>query len=210
IIFSPDGKTLAISHSATDPSAKTPRRMVKLWDVAKNTTLAELPDWEDVRFVAGGRYLMGQRRNDRQGQILLCDLDTKEDRNVFTYDIPQQVPYGAFSRVHVLGTADSRYLLCCFYDGRVVKLDLPSGKVVAEQKATTKDHRFYSGWALSDDGRFLAGNANTMPPYRVGGNLPEDWQEVPPPEITIWDTSQLIRLETLTGHEGGNNNQMTF
>src|SRR5262249_41018016 len=47
IIFSPDGKTLAISHSATDPSAKTPRRMVKLWDVAKNTTLAELPDWED-------------------------------------------------------------------------------------------------------------------------------------------------------------------
>src|SRR5262249_24492384 len=150
-------KTLAISYSATDPSAKTRRSMVKLWDVAKNKTLAELPDREDVCFVAGGRYLVGQRRKDRQGQILLYDLDTKEDRRVFTYDIPKQVPYGASSWVYVLGTADSRFLWCCFYDGRVVKLELPSGKVVAEQKATTKDHRFYSRWALSGDGRFLAG-----------------------------------------------------
>src|SRR5262249_41964629 len=58
IVFSPDSKTLAISCSATDPSAKTQRRMVKLWDVAKNKTLAELPDRGDVRFVAGGRYLV--------------------------------------------------------------------------------------------------------------------------------------------------------
>src|SRR5262249_52883571 len=151
IIFSPDGKTLAISYSATDPSAKTQRRMVKLWDVAKNKTLAELPDRDGVRFVAGGRYLVGQRRIDNQGQIILYDLDSKEDRRVFTYDMPkqEQVPYGASSRVHLLAAADSRFLLCCFYDGRVVKLDLPSGNVVAEQKATTKDHRFYRNWAFS-------------------------------------------------------------
>jgi WD40 repeat protein len=161
IIFDPDSKTLAISYSTTDPSTKTQRNMVKLWDVAKNKTLAELPNQEDVRFVAGGRYLVGQRRKDRQGQILLYDRVTKEDRRVFTYNIPKQVPYGASSWGHVLGAADSRFLLCCFHDGRVVKLDLPSGKVVAEQKATIKDRGFYSGWSLSDDGRFLAGNVPT-------------------------------------------------
>src|SRR5262249_3903876 len=42
------------------------------------------------------------------------------------------------------------------------------------------------------------------------GNLSEDWEEVPPAEITIWNTSKLIRLETLTGHECGWNDQMTF
>src|SRR5262249_42442735 len=89
IVFSPDGMTLAISYSA-NLSAKTQRRMVKLWDVAKNNTLAELPERDDVRFVAGGRYLVGQRRNDRQGQILLYDLHTKEERSLFTYDIPKQ------------------------------------------------------------------------------------------------------------------------
>src|SRR5262249_22554692 len=200
IVFSPDGKTLAlaISYSAPDPSAKTRRSMVKLWDVAKNQTLAELPnwgcvrfmagsrylDWRDVRFVAGGRYLLGQRRNDRQGQILLYDLDTKEDRNVFTCDIP--LPNFASSEAHVLGAADGRFLLCCFHDGRVVKLDLPSGKVVAEQKATTKDTRSYSDWTLSGDGRFLAGNVRTLLLPRVGfANLPEDWEEARPPEITI-------------------------
>lgn len=206
IIFSPNGKTLAISYWATDPSTKTQRNMVKLWDVAKNQTLAELPNRYDVRFVAGGRYLLGQRfvgqrQKDLQGQVLLYDRDTKGDRRVFTYDASLQV--------HVLGAADSRFLLCCFRDGRVVKLDLPSGNVVAEQKATTNNHGFYNDWALSGDGRFLAGNACTLPPFRVGRNLPEDWEEVPPPEITIWDTSKLIRLETLTGHEGSNN-PMTF
>src|SRR5262249_18343235 len=106
---------------------------------------------------------------------------------------------------------DSRFLLCCFNDGRVVKLDLPSGKIVSEQKATIKDQRFYRDWVLSDDGRFLAGNVYTIPPFRVlGGGLPEDWEEVPPPEIHIWETSKLIRLETLTGHESGQINQMTF
>src|SRR5262249_20753095 len=111
---------------------------------------------------------------------------------------PKRVPFGASSDMHVLGAADSRFLLCSFYDGRVVKLDLPSGKVVAELKATTKGQRFYSHWALSSDGRFLPGNVYTMPPFRQGGNLPEDWQEVPPPEIHIWETSKLMRLETLT------------
>src|SRR5262249_3883498 len=144
------------------------------------------------------------------GQICLYDLETKEDRNVFAYDIPKQVPYGASSHVYVLTAADSRFLLCCFYDGRVIKLELPSGLVVAEQKPTTgKDRGFYNGWVLSSDGRFLAGSTNTWPPYRVGGNLPEDWEEVPPAEFNIWETAKLSRLETLTGHEGGFN-QMTL
>src|SRR5262249_32717157 len=76
----------------------------------------------------------------------------------------------------------------------------------------TKDTRSYSDWTLSGDGRFLAGNVRTLLLPRVGfANLPEDWEEAPPPEITIWDTSQLIRLETLTGHEvTGMDNRMTF
>jgi WD40 repeat protein len=204
VVFSPDGKTLALSCSAPDPSSKKQRNLVKLWDVARNSTLTELADREDIRFVASGHYLVGQRRNDHEGKVCLYDLDTKDDRNVFTYDIPKQVPYGASSHVYLLTAADSRFVLCCFYDGRVFKLELPSGSVVAEQKATTQDdHTFYNAWAVSADGRYLAGSVNTWPPYRVGGNLPEDWQEVPPAKIHIWETAKLTRVETLTGHEGG-------
>src|SRR5262249_16225843 len=94
------------------------------------------------------------------------------------------------------------WLFCCFYDGRVVKRELPSGNIVTEQKAMMEKGRGFSNWALSADGRFLAGSAITWPPVRRGGQLREDWEEVPPPEIHIWDTARLTHLETLTGHEG--------
>src|SRR5262249_44609136 len=154
----------------------TPHNVVKLWNVAKGNTLAELVDRVSAHFVAGGRYLVTQ--TTRPENQHLYDLEANEDCSLFTND-PKQYPY-------IVKSVNSSSLFCCFYDGRIVKRELPSGNIVAEQKAMMEKGRGFSNWALSADGRFLAGSAITQPPVRRGGHFREDWEEVSPPEIHIW------------------------
>jgi thiol-disulfide isomerase/thioredoxin len=205
VVFSPDGKLLAVLYSSASPAGGPRRDMVKLWNLAQAKVVAILADRSDARFAGVGRWLVAQSRRDKGGQVRIYDLETKEDRVLYRYDLPKEVPYGASAWMHLLTSSDNGYASCCFHDGRVVVVELATGKVLAQQEATVKTRSFYNGWALSGDGRLLVGSVNAWPPYRVGGNLLEDWQEVPPAEFHVWDAARLRRLATLTGHIGGFN-----
>ena len=75
---------------------------------------------------------------------------------------------------------DGRSVVCCFSNGRVLVLEVPSGKVLGRHEPPVgkgPPRRFWSS-AQSRDGRLLALGAHTDPPQqRVSGTLPEDWEE---------------------------------
>jgi WD40 repeat protein len=213
IVFSPDGGILAVWYWIGTPGSGTLRHMVKVLDAVKGNVLAVLPDrhW-NIKFAGAGRWLVTQSSLAKQteihkGEIRVYDLTTQPsaDRVLFTYQ-PLAAVYGTDTRVHLFAL-ESHTLLLCFGNGRIVALDLPSGNVVAEQPATTRsdERRSYWCWTLSPNGRFLAGGVYSSTPLnssRQPKNMPEDWEELPHPEIHVWDTARLNRLQTLTDQVG--------
>jgi WD domain, G-beta repeat len=103
---------------------------------------------------------------------------------------------------------DGRSAFCFFDDGEMLRVELPSGKVLArkESPAARDPKRRYLCSAESRDGRLFAAGEHTEPPQRTTAQRMtdtrlEEWAELPPSEIHIWDT-KLRPLATLTGHLG--------
>jgi WD40 repeat protein len=195
VAFAPNGKTLAAWFLVASPDRKEDRTLTKLWSWPEGAVRATLSDEHEVQFLAAGQRLIAQ---GRKGTLLLHTDDNESPRVLLQFDRANR-----WLR-HVRASVDGGSVFCCFDDGQLVKLELPSGKVLVERPAPARpdtNRRFWS-WAQSNDGRLFALSEHTELPHRAAGTLPEEWEEVSPPEIHVWDTTTLRLLATLTGHVG--------
>jgi len=193
-----DGQTLAADLHFWDPSKKSGELRMRLWDLSKGTSRSfpPLPDSKrlfDVHFVGDGHTVLAYHDDNGKKQFVVHDLDKEQANVAFECDA---------SSVTCFVAGDGRSAFCCTNTGRIVKLELPSGKILAEQQATTNFLQAYTCWALSPDGKYLAAGMHTNPPYRHVSGTPEEWEEVQGAELQLWDTAKLTPLEPLTGHRG--------
>jgi WD40 repeat protein len=195
VAFAPDGKSLAVSYWIASPDRTADTFVVKVLDFRDGRLRATLPDRDEPQFFPDSRSLLAR---GIKGNLVLHDLDNQRDQVVLTFASPNR-----WAR-HWRLAADGRSAFCFLNDGQIVSVELPSGKVLAEKQAPAgrDPKRRYSCTAQSRDGHLFAAGEHTEPPQHMSGAQPEDWEEVPPSEIHVWDTRQLRPLATLTGHVG--------
>jgi WD40 repeat protein len=191
VAFTPDDKSLAVSYWATGPEQQHADHPINIWSWPELKLETTLHQRSGAEFPAGSRWLLAHGTG---GKLLLRDLQSGEDRDLLAFDSARKWP----RRANV--AADGRSMLCLFNDGRIVRLDFPTGKPLAEAQATVRNPRYwFNSYALTRDSRLFAITECSEPK----GRMTEDWEEVPPSEIHVWDAVRLRRLDTLTGHVGG-------
>lgn len=104
---------------------------------------------------------------------------------------------------------DDKYILVCSSVGEVWRWD-PSGseplqvrKVGFSPVVGNETSVYVSGFLTNRKAGLFLLTLNGVLPERVSKrHLPEDYDELPPPEIVLWDVNTMERKATLTGHRG--------
>jgi WD40 repeat protein len=194
--FAPDRKSLGVAYSIA--GSDQPWRgsaCVKIWELENSRVRVVIPNRSQPKFLADDRALLME---GRPGNLILRDLEQERDRVLFSFTYPRE--WLRHRRIE----SDGRSVFCYFDDGRMVLLELPSGKVLAQKQSRPgkAELRRVRCTAQSPDGRLFAFSDYTEPRRRVAGTMVEDWEEVPPPEIHVWDALSLEPLVSMTGHIG--------
>jgi WD40 repeat protein len=196
VAFAPDGKSLAVDYSIASPDLTKHTSFIRIFDPTDGRLRTSLPERYRPQFMPANSHLLLARGT--KGNLMLHDLENQRDSVVVTFPYPKRWLRDCHP------AADGRSAFCFFDDGEMVVVELPSGKVLAKQDAPAgrdRKRRYWSS-ARSSDGQLFAAGEHTEPPRRMEGPQLEDWAEVPPSEIRIWDTKRLRPLATLTGHLG--------
>ena len=195
VVFTPDGKSLAADYSISASDHR--RHLTRIWNWRERTVRAELSGRSSPRFMNDSLLLA---QSDK-GELVLRDLASGRDSSLPFYDYPRNW------LMHAQAAADGRSVLCFLNNGRIVVQELPSGKVRVDERdfcAVNSVRKIAWSYAGSRDGQWFAVSGQVaIPPGRVPATtLSEDWEEIAPPEIHVWDAVRLRRLATLTGHVG--------
>src|SRR5262249_2348485 len=143
-------------------------------------------------FIPHSRLLLAS--GDR-GQLIVTDLDSRQDRPLFSYDGTKECLEQAWP------VADGHSVSCHMSANGIVQIDLSSGKILARVLPSAPNNRLASA-AQSRAGDLCAIAEYTEARSRLRETTKEDWEEVPPPQIHVLATSGLGKLATLTGHVG--------
>jgi WD40 repeat protein len=189
IDFTPDGKLMAVAHS------RKPESVVRIWDLATGMPCALMSNRYRPEFLADGRWLLTQ---GIQGDLILRDNELGQESVLWSWKSREQWLHYR----HV--DAEGRTLFCFFLDGASALLELPTGKLLAQRDAPAQrqERRHFYSARRSHDGRLFAVSEYTEPPRRIRSMRDEDLEELPPPEIHVWDATRLRHLDTITGHVG--------
>jgi WD40 repeat protein len=194
LTFAPSNNIVAVSYTFSVPDRQTARERLRLWDWERGAVLDTISDLWGMEFSTDGRALVAHSDRER---IVVRDLVSKNERELFTCD-----PAKDWIRVKE-AFWDDQFVVCATRLGRVTSIDLSSGKLLARKDLEMQNGREVSGAARSPKGRLLGLSTYSQPPRRISGTMPEDWADVPPPEILILDPLTLQPMTTLTGHVGG-------
>ncbi len=211
IRFSPDGNHLCISEFRR---GENDQYFLHVWSESQKRMVLTIPGASSARFSPGSdriaaysqRYLPPEksplRKHSYDGEVTIWDLATGKQQATLRLGVQR-------SGVSELAwLADGRELLIVTGLGELSRWDLKDSKLIG-QAASIADHGDgeqspFRAWAqagCTDRSLYALGVSRNVV-RRSMRNLAEDYDELPPPEIVVWDYRTMRRRATLTGHRG--------
>lgn len=203
--YSPDGKYLLFGDEHRD---KDSVYHVNLWDIAKqkiHLQVIEPAPTESVFSPDGTQLAVSSckwihEKGVYQKRVRIWDLATASQKTELELE-----PDNGWLMAPVW-SRDGRYLFLTSSRGQLIRWDLP-GKEPLAKRQSLDDARHPGGetWPQHVDpasGRCAIGVNGKLPERITRRSLADDYDELPPPEIVIWDLRTLERRATLLGHRG--------
>ncbi|MCS6977486.1 MAG: hypothetical protein NZM31_10830 [Gemmatales bacterium] len=202
--FTPDGKRLMFSsHYRTEPE----EFYLGVWDLAGDKLVLNTPDIFEVpafspdnaQFALSGYLWKGSELLTRRFAKVF-DAQTMQEKASLS------LPAGEGSLVQPVWAPDGKYVIIGSRAGHVWRWD-PTGNepLVAKEALSPEGRGNRDAWPTTWHNRsgLYAILVNGKLPQRVTKRrIPEDYDELPPPQIVIWDVRTMERRLTLTGHRG--------
>jgi WD40 repeat protein len=198
IQLSPDGKDMWISDEHRKWSAHTRENFVQVWDVA-----AKKPRWQ----LAGFSRAAFSPASDRlavstdKGSIKIVNARTGEELAALSLKLDKD------RLVERLWSPDGKYLFLASAQGELCRWEPASHEApvkVASIAAKERQPEHDAGaqhWHRSA-GLYAVGVSGRLPKRITKRNLKDDYAELPPPKIVLWDLHTMRRRVTFTGHQG--------
>jgi WD40 repeat protein len=207
--YSPDGKYLLIEDEHRGKGSEEHQLIV--WDLAAGTAKIRLsgPGPYSGTLSPNGRQLATVRntwlpeKKAYERDVRVWDLGTGRERAALPLNPgPGWVHEPVWS-------ADGRFLYFASYLGRLWRWD-PSGveplasvdSVGPEPAGQRPEREAREQDAHAAAGLFAFGVNGKLPERLTKRNLADDYAELPPAEIVLWDLRTMKRRATLTGHHG--------
>jgi WD40 repeat protein len=195
--LSPDGKDMWIADEHRNWSADTHENFIQVWDLAAKKRRLQLAGFSRAEFSPDSTRLAVSNEkesikilNARTGEVLAA-LALKLDKDWL---------------IERLWSPDGKYLYLASTQGELWRWDPANHDApVKVVSITAKDGQprdaWPQHWQLST-GLYAFGVSGKLPKRITKRNLEDDYAELPPPEIVLWDLRTMRRRDTLTGHQG--------
>jgi WD40 repeat protein len=196
--FSPDGKYVWVSDEHRDRPGKPGEMFLHVWDVAAQKPLLRLPGLSRATFSPDGARFVA---STDKGAIKVLEARTGKELAALTLKLDKGW------LLERLWSQDGKYLFLGSSQGELwrwapggseppLKVEsIPAGPKQPERKAWAQD------WHLGA-GLYAFGVNGELPRRLAKRNLADDYAELPPPEVVLWDLKAMRRQATLTGHHG--------
>jgi WD40 repeat protein len=205
--YSPDGKYVVFQD---EHRGKESKHYLGVWDLSAQKLALKIPGQNQVAvFSPGGTQLAtststwtGQEKTYRKA-VKVWELQTgKEKASV-------SLPTGEGWLSGLTWSADGKYLFLASTAGQLWRWDpagvkpLVKGESIASDRSAKRPARdawnrdVHLGSAL-----YVFAVNGKLPERITRRNLADDYDELPPPEIVLWDLKTMQQRATLTGHRG--------
>jgi dipeptidyl aminopeptidase/acylaminoacyl peptidase len=196
--FSPNGKYVLISEEHRDSTGRTGEVQVHVWDVAAKKALLRVAGSSRAVFSPDGTRLATYtdrghvKVREHPGGKELAALPLKLDRGWIRA---------------LVWSGDGKSLFAGTSQGELWRWEVAGSKppvrvrsLTAQAKQPSRNAR-PQHWHLSA-GLYAFGVNGELPERITGRSLDDDYAELPPPEIVLWDLKAMRRRGTFTGHRG--------
>jgi WD40 repeat protein len=207
IDYSPDGKYVVFRD---EHRGKETDDYLGVWDLANEKLKLKRPGPNQVAVFSPDRKQLATSTttwtpdaNTYKRGVSVWDLQTGKEKAL----VP--LPPGKGWLSGLIWSADGKYLFISSTMGQLWRWELTGARRLAkvesivpdpsakEPERTAWSHAVHLGSAL------YAFGVNAKLPERITRrNLADDYDELPPPEIVLWNLKTMQRRATLTGHRG--------
>lgn len=196
--FSPDGKYVWISDEHRDQSNRSSETSLHIWDVAAEKSRLRLASFSQAAFSPEGTRFAACTG---KGNIKIIETHTAKELAALSLKLD-----GGWIG-EPLWSLDSKYLFLASTQGELwrwepasrdspVKVESIPSEVKQPQRDASPQH-----WHLSA-GLYAFGVNGKLPKRITRRTLKEDYAELPPAEVMLWDLKTMRRRATFTGHHG--------
>jgi WD40 repeat protein len=196
--FSPDGKCVWVSDEHREKSGASGKTYLHVWDVAAKKARLRLAGFSRAEFSPDGSRLAA---STDKGGVKVLDARTGKE----LAELSLKLDKGWLLKR--LWSADGKYLFLGGSQGELWRWEPGGGKppvkvqsIPRETKGPARSAR-PQHWHLAA-GLYAFGVSGELPSRLSKRNLEEDYAELPPPEVVVWDLKAMRRRATLTGHRG--------
>ena len=198
--FSPDGKDVWISDEHREKSypAHNSSEHVQVWDVAAKKRRFLFAGFSRAVYSPDGTLLAA---STAKGNIKVFDSRNGSERSALSLNLDKRWI------LEKLWSADSKYLFLASSQGKLWRWEWASQRppIKVESLSSEKGQPDRDAWpqdANVSAGLYVFGVNGKIPKRITQRTLEEDYAELPPPEIVLWDLKSMQRRATLTGHHG--------
>lgn len=198
--FSPDGNELWISDEHREKSfpSRNASTLIQVWDIAAKKRRLQLGGFSRVAYSPEGAHLAV---SDAKGDIKVFDSRSELERSALSLNLDKRWI------IELLWSADGKYLFLASTKGELWRWEWASQQrpIKVESILSAKGQLDLDAWPQHGNlsaGLYAFGVNGKISKRITQRTLEEDYAELPPPKIVLWDTNSMQRRATLTGHQG--------
>jgi len=205
--YSPDGKYLLFQDEHRDKERKT---YLGVWDLVAQKLALKVPGDNPVSVFSPDRKKLavstsswtGQQRTYRK-TIKVWDLQSSKEAAALA------LPDGDGWLSGLTWSTDGKYVLISSTAGQLWRWDPAGAEPLVKRESIDADptakQPVRDAWNRDVNlasGLYAFGVNGKLPERVTGRNLADDFDELPPPGIVLWNLKTMQRRATLTGHRG--------
>jgi len=206
--YSSDGRYVVFLDDHRDKKSERVQYL-GVWDLSAQKLALKVPDSGVAVFSPGGTQLAipsrtwsGQEKTNRVA-VKVWEMQAGKEKA----SLP--LPSGDGWLSGLTWSADGKFLLISSTAGQLWRWDPTGVEPLVERESIVSDQsakqpaRDAWNWDVHPGSALYVFAVNGKLPKRITcRNLADDYEELPPPEIVVWDLKTMQRRATLTGHCG--------